>query len=116
MKNIEKNLKYIKEEKAEDIEWAKLFGAYSCGRKIGEDIKNDNLLNLEILKNIRGEIEHQSTLWSLTPFTMIFLIRQLEKEYGEKKKEYCYILKIYKLIVETIKDIKNLAKEILENF
>lgn len=38
---------------------------------------------------------------------MIFLIRQLEKEYGEKKKEYCYILKIYKLIVETIKDIKN---------
>ena len=80
---------------------------YSYGRKIGEDIKNNNLLNLEILKNIRGEIEHQSTLWTLTPFTMIFLIRQLEKEYGEKKEEYCYILKIYKLIVETIKDIKN---------
>lgn len=40
MKNVEKNLKYIKEEKAEDIEWTKLFGAYSCGRKIGEDIKN----------------------------------------------------------------------------
>ena len=57
MKNVEKNLKYIKEEKAEDIEWTKLFGAYSCGRKIGEDIKSDNLLNLEILKNIRGEIE-----------------------------------------------------------
>ena len=55
MKNIEKNLKYIKEVKAEDIEWTKLFGAYSCGRKIGEDIKNNNLLNLEILKNIRGE-------------------------------------------------------------
>lgn len=85
MKNIEKNLKYIKEVKTEDIEWTKLFGAYSCGRKIGEDIKNNNLLNLEILKNIRGEIEHQSTLWTLTPFTMIFLIRQLEKEYGEKR-------------------------------
>ena len=38
MKNIEKNLKYIKEVKAEDIEWTKLFGAYSYGRKIGEDI------------------------------------------------------------------------------
>ena len=46
MKNIEKNLKYIKEVKAEDIEWTKLFGAYSYGRKIGEDIKNNNLLNL----------------------------------------------------------------------
>ena len=50
MKNIEKNLKYIKEVKAEDIEWTKLFGAYSYGRKIGEDIKNNNLLKFRDFK------------------------------------------------------------------
>ena len=52
-------------------------------------------------------IEYSCPLW---------LVDKWIKEYGEKKEEYCYILKIYKLIVETIKDIKNLAKEILENF
>lgn len=106
MRSREKNLKYIREVKAEDIEWNKLFGAYSCGKKIGEEIKNNNLLNLEVLKNIEKNIEHQSTFWSLTPFVMIFLTRQLEREYGKKKEEYCYILQIYKLIVETIREIK----------
>lgn len=107
MNNIEKNIKYIKEVKAEDIDWTKLFGAYSCGKKIGEDIKNNNLLDLKVLKNIEKEIEHQSTLWTLTPFVMIFLTRQLEKEYGNRKEEYYYLLEIYKLIVETLKYIKD---------
>lgn len=107
MNNIEKNIKYIKEVKAEDIEWTKLFGSYSCGKKIGNDIKNNNLLDLKVLKNIEKEIEHQSTLWTLTPFVMIFLTRQLEKEYGNKKEEYYYLLEIYKLIVETLKYIKD---------
>lgn len=106
MRNREKNLKYIREVKAEDIEWSKLFGAYSCGKRIGEEIKNNNLLNLEVLKNIENNIEHQSTFWSLTPFVMIFLTRQLEREYGKRKEEYCYILQIYKLIAETIREIK----------
>ena len=103
MKNIDKNLEYIKNVKVEEIEWTKLFGSYSCGIKIGEDIKNNNLLDLEVLKNIESEIEHQSTLWTITPFVMIFLIRQLEKDYENKKDEYCYILEIYKLIAETLK-------------
>ena len=103
MKNIDKNLEYIRNVKVEEINWSKLFGSYSCGIKIGEDIKNNNLLDLKVLKNIENEIEHQSTLWTITPFTMIFLIRQLEKDYGDKKEEYCYILEIYKLIVETLK-------------
>lgn len=106
MRSREKNLKYIREVKAEDIEWSKLFGAYSCGKRIGEEIKNNNLLNLEVLKDIENNIEHQSTFWSLTPFVMIFLTRQLEREYGKRKEEYCYILQIYKLIVETIREIK----------
>lgn len=103
MKNIDKNLEYIKNVKVEEINWSKLFGSYSCGIKIGEDIKNNNLLDLEVLKNIESEIEHQSTLWTITPFVMIFLIRQLEKDYENKKDEYCYILEIYKLIAETLK-------------
>ncbi|MGY0395133.1 hypothetical protein [Fusobacterium sp.] len=107
MNNIEKNIKYIKEVKAEDINWTKLFGSYSCGKKIGNDIKNNNLLDLEVLKNIENNIEHQSTFWTLTPFVMIFLTRQLEKEYGNKKEEYYYLLEIYKLIVETLKYIKD---------
>lgn len=106
MVNINGNLEYIKKVKANEIDWTKLFGAYNCGKKIGEDIKNNNLLNLEVLKNIENNIEHQSTFWTLTPFVMIFLTRQLEKGYGDKKEEYYYILKIYKLIAETIKDIK----------
>lgn len=106
MRSREKNLKYIREVKVEDIEWSKLFGAYSCGKKIGEEIKNNNLLNLEVLKDIENNIEHQSTFWSLTPFVMIFLTRQLEREYGKRKEEYCYILQIYKLIAETIREIK----------
>lgn len=84
MENIKNNLKYIKKIKPEEIEWTKLFGAYNCGRKIGEDIKNDNLLDLKVLENIENEIEHQSTLWTITPFVMIFLTRQLEKDYGKK--------------------------------
>ena len=111
MKNIDKTLEYIRNVKAEEIDWSKLFGSYSCGIKIGEDIKNNNLLDLKILKNIENEIEHQSTLWTITPFAMIFLIRQLEKDYGDKKEEYCYILEIYKLIAETLKFIKDEALE-----
>ena len=109
MNNREKNLKYIREIKPEEIEWTKLFGAYSCGKKIGEQIKKGNLLNLKVLKNIENEIEHQSTLWTLTPFVMIFLTRELEKEYGSKKEEFYYLLGIYKLIVETLKFIKENA-------
>ena len=109
MKNIDKTLEYIRNVKAEEIDWSKLFGSYSCGIKIGEDIKNNNLLDLKILKNIENEIEHQSTLWTITPFVMIFLIRQLEKDYGDKKEEYCYILEIYKLIVETLNFTKDEA-------
>ena len=109
MKNIDKNLEYIKNVKVEEINWSKLFGSYSCGIKIGEDIKNNNLLDLKVLKNIENEIEHQSTLWTITPFVMIFLIRQLEKDYGDKKEEYCYILEIYKLIVETLNFTKDEA-------
>ena len=109
MKNINKTLEYIRNVKAEEIDWSKLFGSYSCGIKIGEDIKNNNLLDLKVLKNIESEIEHQSTLWTITPFAMIFLIRQLEKEYGDKKEEYCYILEIYKLIVETLNFTKDEA-------
>lgn len=111
MKNIDKNLEYIRNVKVEEIDWSKLFGSYSCGIKIGEDIKNNNLLDLKVLKNIENEIEHQSTLWTITPFTMIFLIRQLEKDYGDKKEEYCYILEIYKLIVETLKFTQDEALE-----
>ena len=107
MKNINKTLEYIRNVKAEEIDWSKLFGSYSCGIKIGEDIKNNNLLDLKVLKNIESEIEHQSTLWTITPFAMIFLIRQLEKDYGDKKEEYCYILEIYKLIAETLKFTKD---------
>ena len=107
MKNINKTLEYIRNVKAEEIDWSKLFGSYSCGIKIGEDIKNNNLLDLKVLKNIENEIEHQSTLWTITPFAMIFLIRQLEKDYGDKKEEYCYILEIYKLIAETLKFTKD---------
>ena len=111
MKNINKTLEYIRNVKVEEIDWSKLFGSYSCGIKIGEDIKNNNLLDLKVLKNIESEIEHQSTLWTITPFAMIFLIRQLEKDYGDKKEEYCYILEIYKLIAETLKFTKNEALE-----
>lgn len=109
MKNINKILEYIRNVKVEEIDWSKLFGSYSCGIKIGEDIKNNNLLDLKVLKNIENEIEHQSTLWTITPFVMIFLIRQLEKDYGDKKEEYCYILEIYKLIVETLNFTKDEA-------
>ena len=109
MKNINKILEYIRNVKVEEIDWSKLFGSYSCGIKIGEDIKNNNLLDLKVLKNIESEIEHQSTLWTITPFAMIFLIRQLEKDYGDKKEEYCYILEIYKLIVETLNFTKDEA-------
>ena len=111
MKNIDKILEYIRNVKVEEIDWSKLFGSYSCGIKIGEDIKNNNLLDLKVLKNIENEIEHQSTLWTITPFAMIFLIRQLEKDYGDKKEEYCYILEIYKLIAETLKFTKDEALE-----
>lgn len=111
MKNINKTLEYIRNVKVEEIDWSKLFGSYSCGIKIGEDIKNNNLLDLKVLKNIENEIEHQSTLWTITPFAMIFLIRQLEKDYGDKKEEYCYILEIYKLIAETLKFTKDEALE-----
>lgn len=111
MKNINKTFEYIRNVKVEEIDWSKLFGSYSCGIKIGEDIKNNNLLDLKVLKNIENEIEHQSTLWTITPFAMIFLIRQLEKDYGDKKEEYCYILEIYKLIAETLKFTKDESLE-----
>lgn len=106
---MDKNIEYIKNVKAEDIDWTKLFGSYSCGKKIGEEIKKDNLLNLELLKEIEGEIEHQSTLWTITPFVMIFLLRELEKGCKDKKEEYYYILEICEMIVSTLRFCANEA-------
>lgn len=106
---MDKNIEYIKNVKAEDIDWTKLFGSYSCGKKIGEEIKKDNLLNLELLKKIEGEIEHQSTLWTITPFVMIFLLRELEKGCKNKKEEYYYILEICEMIVSTLRFCANEA-------
>ena len=67
MKNINKTLEYIRNVKAEEIDWSKLFGSYSCGIKIGdyglyfgdsgkiyfnirkEDLKNKNFDNVWLI-------------------------------------------------------------------
>lgn len=85
---------YIKEIKIEDVPWHRLTTVYGRATLIPQylndlwemqDMEKVRRANYEILMNI----EHQNTLWHATPFTMIFLVRILEKATEKSANNIC---------------------------
>lgn len=117
---MDDNIKYINNVQLEDIKWQFLLSTYSTGETIKQILKDeifteDKNLNKK-LYDIENEIEHQSTLWSVTPFALIFLGRNLaavEKLLIENKDTFNYtkyhnvaehLLEIFALIAELLKE------------
>lgn len=78
------NESFILNLKMDDVPWQRLTSAY--GRCTDFPKYFATMDRMESLKNvkdayntIRSSIEHQETLWHVTPFAMVFLCRDLDK-------------------------------------
>lgn len=103
------DIKYINEVQLDDIKWRNLLSTYSTGEEVEKSLRSKAFTNIEDFKtyskelyNIEKEIEHQSSLWPVTPFALIFLGRNLEK--------------IEKLFSASPKVYRNVAEKSLEIF
>lgn len=81
---MDKNLQYIQNVKMEDVPWNRLTTAYVRATAFPEYFatieKMSNLSEVKsTLREVLRNIEHQSTLWRATPFSMIFLARIFKK-------------------------------------
>ena len=113
------NCKYINEVQLDEINWKNLVGTYHNGKiflKYYNDISSGDIKKLkEGLEKIEMEIEHQDTLWPLTPFVMIFLGRLLDSsERHFEKNPNDEEIKFYKVLAEKILEIFNIVAEALD--
>lgn len=113
------NNKYINKVQLDEINWKNLVGTYHKGEiflKYYNDISSGDIKKLkEGLEKIEVEIEHQDTLWPLTPFVMIFLGRLLtsaQQHFEENPDDE--EIKFYKVLAEKILDIFNIVAEALD--
>lgn len=76
---MEKDQNYIKSLKLQDVPWARLTTTYGRATdfpKYFEQICSDDAAMVaNAIAEIEMNVEHQTTLWHATPFTMIFLSR-----------------------------------------
>lgn len=113
------NCKYINEVQLDEINWKNLVGTYHNGEiflKYYNDISSGDIKKLkEGLEKIEMEIEHQDTLWPLTPFVMIFLGRLLDSaERHLEKNPNDEEIKFYRVLAEKILEIFNIVAEALD--
>ncbi len=76
------NQNYIDNLKITDIPWSRLGTPYGSGEdfpeyfEILENLENKTEKQIKwAIEEISSEIEHQGTLWPVTPFAMVFLMR-----------------------------------------
>lgn len=108
------NLNYIKQVHLNDIPWNLLSTPYSRAGEFPAWFKELNGENAQRVANAAREIalniEHQSTLWQVTPFAMIILDRLLSSaidKYQYTKDEadktiIRHIMEIYVPVFETV--------------
>lgn len=70
---------YIENLKIEDVPWHRLTTPYGRATEMPKYLEEMNSGDIAVVRHaveqIESEIEHQSTLWHVTPFAMIFLAR-----------------------------------------
>lgn len=107
------NQNYINHLKITEIPWSRLATPYGSAEKfptyfeIIENIADQTKEKIDwAIEEIASEIEHQSTLWPVTPFAMVFLMRILKKAVYkmQENKEFYYLadelLHIFDIVAE----------------
>ena len=83
-----------------DIPWKELTTPYGRGTDIPKFIENRNY------KKLNNLLEHQETLWQVTPWGVYFLLIQLEEDFAAGKKNFSYDqMEIYELILTSFKNV-----------
>lgn len=100
---MDKNLQYIQHVKIEDLPWNRLTTAYVRATAFPEYFATiENMSNKSkvksALREILRNIEHQSTLWRATPFSMIFLVRIFKKAVAEMNDNAAALLIVEELL------------------
>lgn len=108
------NLEYIKQVHLSDIPWERLSTPYDTAAQFPAWFKQmtdeNELIAQRAAQDIALNVEHQSTLWQVTPFAMVILDRLITgaiEKYAHTKDEddkpiIIRILEIYELIFETV--------------
>lgn len=83
-----------------DIPWENLTTPYGRGTDIPKLIENRNY------KELNNLLEHQETLWQVTPWGVYFLLEQLEDDFLAGKKNFSHEqMEIYDLILTSYKNV-----------
>ena len=83
-----------------DIPWENLTTPYGRGTDIPKLIKNRKY------KELNNLLEHQETLWQVTPWGVYFLLKQLEDDFAAGKRDFgCEQMEIYELILTSFKNV-----------
>lgn len=108
---MNQNDTYIDSLKMEDIPWIRLATPYGRAEKFPEYFQKLYSKDKEILdnnlKNIKWNIEHQDTLWPVTPIAVVFLVRVFEEKFKEidENPTSVYLceklLEIFTIVVKT---------------
>ena len=90
----------MKKIKISDIPWKELTTPYGRGTDIPRLIENRNY------KELNNLLEHQETLWQVTPWGVYFLLIQLEEDFAERKKNFSFDqMEIYDLVLTSFKNV-----------
>lgn len=111
---MDKNEQFIRNVKIENIPWNRLNTAYTWATDFPEYLNVIQAMSnwsevKSALSTVFSNIEHQSTLWRATPFSMIFLVRSFEKAVAEMNHN-----KIAFFIVEELLQFFILIAELFE--
>lgn len=85
---------YINTRTIDEIPWHRLGTAYGLATDFPSYFHTlfemENVPSVqEALESLESEIEHQSSLWHVTPFAMIFLGRILQESLAKQEKTEC---------------------------
>lgn len=96
------NQEFIDQLEIEDIPWIRLTTPYGRADQFPKYLSDINQDNNQIVKNafdnIEQNIEHQSTLWAVTPFALVFLVRMFQQIIVKDKKSLIDDYKMKRLL------------------
>lgn len=116
---MDKNRLFMQNLMADEVPWHRITTAYGRATKFPEYFKSlydmsDMTAVRTALTEITVNIEHQSTLWHSTPFTILLLTRIFEKAVSKRKEnEIAYLiteqlLDFFGMVAECFRDINEL--------
>ncbi|SPT70497.1 hypothetical protein [Anaerobiospirillum thomasii] len=112
----DENMAYITSLKVTDIPWHRITTTYGRGSDFPEHLRVlDQMSDLPSVKEsfykITANMEHQSTLWHVTPFGTVFLCRILKKAFANSYKSSAanflceVILYFFETILNCVNDV-----------